>query len=557
MAGTARCTPAGDIATATADRGVSSFVPSVWGDFFLKYTPSISERSKEWMTHRADLLKEEVRQMFETSKAIGTAETLTLVDTLERLGIDNHFENEINTALNCIHSEELEFETSSDLHTVALRFRLLRQHGFWVSADIFNKFRDDTGCFGETVRSDPRSMLSLYNAAHLAAPGEEILDEAISLSRRQPKSMKCYIRSPLADQVSRALDIPQPRVPKRMETMHYIVEYEKEELHNDTVLELARLEFNLVRSLHLKELKALSLWWRDLYGAVKLSYARDRLVENYFWTCCVFEEEEYSRARIMLAKIFGLCSLMDDTYDVYATLEECQKLNEAIQRWDESAVSILPDYLRMFYIKLLRNFDELEDSLEAHEKYRMFYAKKAYKLLSKYYLDEAEWSNENHEPNFKEHVEVSVMSSGYPTLAVMVLVGMGDMVTKETFEWAIGVPDMVSASGEVARFLNDIASYKGWKNQNDVASSVECYVEDHGTTGEEAVAAITTMVEHAWRRMNQSCMEMDHALLPAAQLVVKLTRVLEIIYLRGRDAYTSGGDLKDLVTSLFLKPVPI
>ena len=43
--------------------------------------------------------------------------------------------------------------------------------------------------------------------------------------------------------------------------------------------------------------------------------------------------EEYSRARMLFAKTFGLLSLMDDTYDVYATLEECHILNDAIQRY--------------------------------------------------------------------------------------------------------------------------------------------------------------------------------------------------------------------------------
>lgn len=73
-------------------------------------------------------------------------------------------------------------------------------------------------------------------------------------------------------------------------------------------------------------------WWKDLYNSVKLSYARDRIVENYFWTCGIYHEEEYSRARIMFTKVFGLMSLMDDTYDAHATLEECHKLNKAIQR---------------------------------------------------------------------------------------------------------------------------------------------------------------------------------------------------------------------------------
>ena len=41
--------------------------------------------------------------------------------------------------------------------------------------------------------------------------------------------------------------------------MHYIAEYEHEEAHDNLLLELARLNFNLVRILHLKELKDLSL----------------------------------------------------------------------------------------------------------------------------------------------------------------------------------------------------------------------------------------------------------------------------------------------------------
>ena len=63
----------------------------------------------------------------------------------------------------------------------------------------------------------------------------------------------------IALQVSRALDIPLPRAPKLLETMHYITEYEQEAAHDGMVLELARLDFELVRSLYLKELKALSL----------------------------------------------------------------------------------------------------------------------------------------------------------------------------------------------------------------------------------------------------------------------------------------------------------
>ncbi|CAN6227381.1 unnamed protein product [Urochloa humidicola] len=80
---------------------------------------------------------------------------------------------------------------------------------------------------------------------------------------------------------------------------------------------------------------------------------------------------------------------------------------------------------------------------------------------------------------------------------------------------------------------------------------------ENGLTGEEAVVAITALLENRWRILNQSTMDMDPTLLPAAQVVVNMARTNEIIYLHGRDAYTFGDDLKDLVTSLFLKQVPL
>jgi hypothetical protein len=62
-----------------------------------------------------------------------------------------------------------------------------------------------------------------------------------------------------------------------------------------------------------------------------MSYTRDRIVECYFWSYVIYHEQELSRARIILTKAFALATLLDDTYDIYATLEDCKKLNEAIQ----------------------------------------------------------------------------------------------------------------------------------------------------------------------------------------------------------------------------------
>uniref|UniRef100_A0ACD6AUP0 Uncharacterized protein n=1 Tax=Avena sativa TaxID=4498 RepID=A0ACD6AUP0_AVESA len=149
------------------------------------------------------------------------------------------------------------------------------------------------------------------------------------------------------------------------------------------------------------------------------------------------------------------------------------------------------------------------------------------------------------------------MTSGLPMLTLLTLTGYGDIATKEVFEWVSGIPEMVRAGSQVTRFLNDISSYKLGKHKKDMPSSVECYMMENGTTGEEAVAAVAALLENRWRVLNRANMEIDRVLLPAAEVVVNMARTNEIIYLKGRDGYTFGGDLKELVTDLFLKPVPV
>ena len=67
---------------------------------------------------------------------------------------------------------------------------------------------------------------------------------------------------------------------------------------------------------------------------MKLTYTRDRIVECYFYSITLFHREESSVARIILAKLYALLVLLDDTFDVRATFEESQMLDEALQRYD-------------------------------------------------------------------------------------------------------------------------------------------------------------------------------------------------------------------------------
>ncbi|KAF8775037.1 hypothetical protein HU200_005087 [Digitaria exilis] len=366
------------------------FESCLWGDFF---------RSEEWMRERADQLNEQVRRVFETTTSMTDA--VTLVDTLKHLGIDHRFREEIDSVLGRVHrDEDLEFATSDDLHIVALRFRLLRQHGYWVSAG----------------------------------------------GREQGRA--------------RALDIPLPRFMPRVETTYYMAEYEQEETHDAVLLELAKLDFNLM----------------------------------YFWTLDTLPWHECSRARIVLAKVIGLATFMDDTFDVHATFEDGQRFDQAMQR---------------------------------------------------HAATEAKWSNEKNMPTFKEHREVSAMTSFVAAMCLIALIFAEGQATEEAIEWALGMPDMYFASGEIGRFLNDVASYKvDHLSLSFSPWGMECYAQEHGVTGDEAAEAIAEMVELAWRRINKGALEMGRALLPAARIVTGMSSTVEVMYL----------DIKDIIVRLFVDP---
>lgn len=82
------------------------------------------------------------------------------------------------------------------------------------------------------------------------------------------------------------------------------------------------------------------------------------------------------------------------------------------------------------------------------------------KSQARAYFEESRWRDEKYVPTLEEHLGVSKMSTTYPLLASAILVGMGEVATKEAFEWAASFPKIVDASSAIGRIMNDITSYE-------------------------------------------------------------------------------------------------
>ena len=80
------------------------------------------------------------------------------------------------------------------------------------------------------------------------------------------------------------------------------------------------------------------------------------------------------------------------------------------------------------------------------------------KELAEAYLIEAKWCNKCYVPNMEEYMGVALVTGAHRMLATTSLVGMGDLVTKESFDWVSSNPLIVEASSVINRLMDDLVS---------------------------------------------------------------------------------------------------
>ncbi|XP_068340042.1 (-)-germacrene D synthase-like [Pyrus communis] len=530
----------------------ATFSPSIWGDHFLSYASL--EVDAELEQHVQEL-KEEVRRMLTTSPE-NISQKLNLIDDIQRLGVSYHFGNEIEEILQKIHKSSYDLD---DLYTTALRFRLLRQQGYNVLCDLFNKFKDGDGKFKESLVDDVVGLLSLYEATHLRIHGEEILDEALTFTTTNLELATFRLSPPLAKAVTHALNQPLRKGLPRVEARYYLSVYQElRESPNETLLKFAKLDFNRLQRVHQKELSEITRWWKDLDVPNKLPFARDRLVEVYFcWSMSVYFQPQYSFARRTSCKVTAITSIMDDIYDTHGKFEELELFTEAIERWDVSAIDQLPEYMKLCYRALLNIYSEIHEKL-AHEGklYRIDHAREAMKNQVRGFSDEAKLFRQKHMPSLDEYMYVSLMTCGYPLLITISFVGMEE-ATIDSFDWLLTSPQAVKAASTVTRLMDDIADHKFEQEREHFASAVNCYMREYGATEEEAIIELQRQVNNAWKDINEACLHPTAVPMPLLIRILNFARVMDVVY-KCEDGYNNAdGGLKDFIVSTLVAPVAL
>ncbi|KAL4310676.1 hypothetical protein GQ457_01G047560 [Hibiscus cannabinus] len=539
-------------------RRSANYHPSIWQyDYIQSLNSNYQEES---FKEEAMRLVGQVRMMLE--KALEPLEKIELIDTLQRLGLSYHFHYEINKILEGIWSDEGDFSWKTDnLYATALEFRLLRQHGYKVTQEAFSSFQDEMGNFNARLCEDCKGLLSLYEASFLSVEEEGMLDTAKEFAAQQ---LEQHLGQNELDEhvrklVEHALELPLHWRPSRLEARWFIDLYETREERNPMLLELAKLDFNIVQAVHQDDLRYASKWWRDRGLGEKLSFARDRLMECFLWTVGYMSDPHFGNARRGSTKVNALITIIDDVYDVYGTLDELELFTQAVDRWDINAMELLPEYLKICFLALFNSINDIAfDNLKEHGFHTIPFLKNVWADLCKAYLLEAKWFHSGYIPTFKEYIDNAWVSISVPVMLSHACSLTLNSPTKDCLNIWKEHSNVIYYVSLIFRLFDDLGTSPDEMKRGDVPKSIQCYMHETNSSEAEAREYIRKLIDEIWKKMNEEYLSMAHSTSAPAfvQIALDVVRMGQCMYQYGDGHGVADQLTKRRVLLLIVSSIP-
>nr|ANO43014.1 terpene synthase 23 [Tripterygium wilfordii] len=531
-----------------AVRRSADYQPSVWDYDYLQSLNN--DFTGEVHTRRVEKLKGKARILL--NNAGDPLHQLELIDTLQRLGLGYNFKLEIETILHNIYSKT-KTNDLGNLYATALQFRLLRQHGYHVPQEVFENFKE---CV--SGGDDIKGVLSLYEASYYSVEGESIMEEAWDFATRHLKKLddervldgRDLI---LAMQVRHALELPLHWRVTRYEARWFIDLYEKTNDMNPILLELAKLDFNILQGVYKEELKDLSRWWKNCGLVEKLSFARDRLVASHLWAIGVADELQFANCRKVITKVVALMTVIDDVYDVYGTLDELKLFTDAVERWDINAIKQLPDYIKVCFFALFNTVNEMAfDILKEQGLDVLPNLKKAWIGATNAFLVEAEWFHSRYKPTLEEYMNNAFTTIGGPSVIAHGYLFAPNPIRETELNFLENDPDLVRYLSSIFRLQDDLGTSSDELKRGDVPKSIQCYMNETGACEEDARRYIKELMRKTWKKVNAVDCVLPQS---AIDVISNLARTSHCMYRYGDGHSIENHESKTRALSMLFEPI--
>nr|WBW04232.1 TPS [Ficus pyriformis]WBW04345.1 terpene synthase [Ficus semicordata] len=419
---------------------------------------------------------------------------LSMVDSLQRLGIDRHFKEEIRSVLDEAYKLWLQGDESIhlDSSTCAMTFRLLRVSGYDVSSGGHMK--------------DIGAILEIFRASEMIIHQEELVLEKQNLTTSSFLKQELLRTSTNADheckkyigqEVNEALALPYyanlGRLSSRRAIEHYETDctrilktsYRSSTVRNKYFLKLAIEDFNMCQSIHHDELKNLSRWVAE-NRLDKLKFARQKLAYCYFSGAATLFAPELSEARIWWAKNGVLTTVVDDFFDVGGSEDELLNLIQLMEKWDvDLSVDCCSEQVEIIFLALHNTISEI--GAKAYVRQGRSVTKHVIEIwldLLKSMLREAQWTKHKTVPTMDEYMTNGCVSFALGPIVLPALYLVGPKLSDNI----VGHPELHNLCrlmSTCGRLLNDIQGFKRESGQGKLNAVSLSLIHGSGLATEE------------------------------------------------------------------------
>ncbi|KAL3519684.1 hypothetical protein ACH5RR_017833 [Cinchona calisaya] len=415
---------------------------------------------------------------------------LLMVDHVQRLGLTEHFNEEIEHILKQVYGN-FRYEDSrrpkkhhlaKKLYKDALAFRLLRMQGYDVKPSCFCWFLQHTNMIEymeQNCEQLPSVLYTVYRATDLMFTGESELGEARTFSRKllekstsiRNKDDNLVIFPGLQKVIKHELTLPWITRLDHLEHRMWIEEntisplwqgkasfYRLSCFNNEKLMQLASENYKFRQSIYANELEELKRWSVDS-GLADMGFGREKTTYCYFAisaSCCLPHD---SIIRLIVAKAAILITVADDFYDMEGSVSELEVLTEAVQRWDGKNLrghsKTIFDTLDDLVTKTAATYHLQKEGTQFLKEFKDIWRET---FVS--WMMEKAWSDSGYLPSVHEYLDTGMISIAVHTLVLPASRFLSQSLTMEQHFKPAHYGKITELLMATTRLLNDTQSYQ-------------------------------------------------------------------------------------------------
>nr|GMC95701.1 ent-kaur-16-ene synthase, chloroplastic [Ipomoea batatas] len=488
---------------------------------------------------------------------------LCVVDNVEKLGINRHFNKGIRNVLDETYRRWLQGdeEIFMDASTCAMAFRILRTNGYSIPSGPLSQFLDESiNSIACGRPKDAYAILDLYQALEVICNSDEYVSEKHNRwyeNLRQELSSDSLFSDihtrQIHKQVEDAVNFPfyanLERIANRRYIEHYNVEntrfsktsYCSSNFSNQDFLTLAVEDFNLCQSIHREELKQLERW------VVKnrldtLKFARQKSAYCYFSAAATLFPPELSDARISWAQNGVLTTVVDDFFDVGGSIEELKNLIHLVEKWNVNvSTDCCSEEVQIIFSALHSTISEIgEKAFRWQERDVMSHIIEIWLNLLNSMLREAEWTKDMTVPTLDDYMENGYVSFALGPIVLPALYLVGPKLSEEIVQHP-EYHHLFNLMSTCGRLLNDFRGFERESKEGKLnALSLRIACGNGSVTEEAAIGEMTHLIDAKRRELLRLVLQDSVVPRDCKDLFWKMSKVVHQFYVKD-DGFTSQG----------------